>query len=241
MTFAGGGTNPAHGRDPATMLAVPPPYYPVPGGLGQPPGMMYCNPYLPPLLPPPYTQNAAAAARPQACPALGTTIAVGPNGQLYQYISGLNNSNRLPCPPPVVDPDFPAANHINSTGGAGVEPGFNYFFPTEHAKVIVLKCTVPPWTLGAGSYSDTVMPFHAAVVPAGVTMAELLVGFGATNPDKGRNQFWECYPQGGGAWGWREHVTGDDEVMMARTVRDMGWVEKRDGCARTVYLWISKG
>jgi hypothetical protein len=67
-----------------------------------------------------------------------------------------------------------------------------------------------------------------------------LVGFGADNPYKAKNQFWEVYPQGGGAWGWKEHVTGDDKVMMARTVRDMGWVEKRDGVVQTVYLWITK-
>jgi hypothetical protein len=163
---------------------------------------------------------------------------MSPNGQLFQYMSGLNNSNRFPAPAPVVDPDFPAANHINSTGGAGVEPGYNYFFPTEHAKVIVLKCAVPPWTLVPGTYGD--IPFHAAKVPANITMAELLVGFGADNPDKAKNQFWEVYPQGGGAWGWKEHVTGDDKVMMARTVRDMGWVEKRDGVVQTVYLWITK-
>ncbi|KAK4121994.1 hypothetical protein N657DRAFT_576921 [Parathielavia appendiculata] len=219
------------------MLTVPPQYYPVQGGLGQPPMMMYCNPYLPPLAPPPYTQLPASLAAPAGL-TLGTTLAVGPNGQLYQYISGFNNSNRFPVSAPVIDPDFPAANHINSTGGAGVEPGFNYFFPTEHAKVIVLKCSAPPWTLVPGTYSD--IPYHAAKVPANITLAELLVGFGATNPDKARNQLWECYPQGGGAWGWKEHVTGDDVIMMARTVRDMGWVEKRDGCVQTVYLWITK-
>lgn len=262
MNFPGVGLNPAFGRDPGppppfaplggappppdfgppppgTMMTVQPPYYPFMGAPGMPcmpgipghhPMMVYANPFFPP--PPPYT------AGPTPGPSLGSTVAIDAQGLCYQYISGLNGSGRLPQPTPVVDPDFPAANHINSTGGAGVESGFNYFFPTEHAKVIVLKCAVPPWTLVPGTYGD--LPFHAAKIPANITMAELLVGFGAQNPEPAKNQFWEVYPQGGGKWGWKEHCTGDDEIMMARTVRDMGWVEKREGTAPTVYLWISK-
>ncbi|KAK4132706.1 hypothetical protein BT67DRAFT_443611 [Trichocladium antarcticum] len=181
---------------------------------------------------------AAMAAPAPPHPRLGSTIATDHKGQAYQYISGLNGSNRFPQPAPAIDPDFPAANLINSTGGVGAEPGYNYFFPTQHAKVVVLKCAVPPWTLVPGTYAS--IPFHAAKVPANITMAELLVGFGADNPDKGRNQVWEVYCQGGGRWGWREHLRGDDEVMMVRTVREMGWVENRDGDVPTVYLWITK-
>ncbi|AEO59769.1 hypothetical protein MYCTH_2067913 [Thermothelomyces thermophilus ATCC 42464] len=212
------------------------PYY-YPSGPAPPqPVIFYGPPCYPP---PPYTPSAVVGGpQQQQQVGYGAAVAVDAQGVVYQYVSGLAGSGRFPGPAPVVDPDFPAANHINSTGGAGVEPLFNYFFPTEHAKVIVLKCPVPPWTLVAGTYAD--LPFHAAKVPANVTMAELLVGFGADNPDKARNQFWEVYPQGGGKWGWKEHCTGDDEVMMARTVRDMGWVEKRDGAVQTVYLWISK-
>lgn len=237
---------------PGTIMAVQTPYYAMPSmgmphipGIAMPllPGLppqmypYYTNPYYAAAAPPPYT--AAPPGMPGGPPhQLGTAMAVDAQGQVYQYVSGLNGSGRFPQPAPVVDPDFPAANHINSTGGAGAEPGFNYFFPTEHAKLIVLKCAVPPWTLVPGSYGD--LPFHAAKVPANVTMAELLVGFGAENPEKAKNQFWEVYPKGGGKWGWKEHCTGDDEIMMARTVRDMGWVEKREGTVPTVYLWISK-
>jgi hypothetical protein len=160
-------------------------------------------------------------------------------GGLYQYISGLNGTNRHPQPAPPTDPTFPAANLLNATGGAGAEPGYNYFFPTEHAKVVVLKCSIPPWKLVPGTYRD--IPFHACKVPANITMAELLVGFGANNPDKGKNQFWEVYPQGGGRWGWKEHVVGDDQLMINKSVREMGWVEKRaDGELPTIYLWITK-
>ncbi|SPQ24491.1 2211c03b-9649-4b6e-bda1-68ee055d1c98 [Thermothielavioides terrestris] len=231
MSYPYGGYNPVFGRDPGTTRTLPPGYFPV---AGIPDWAVCYQPFFP--APPPY---APAAPAPAPGPILGTTFAVDANGQLYQYISGLNGSGRFPQPPPVIDPDFPAANLINSTGGAGAEPGYNYFFPTEHAKVIVLKCPVAPWTLGPQDPKASI-PFHACMVPANVTMAELLAGFGATNPDKEKNQLWEVYPQGGGKWGWKEHCRGDDAVMMARTVRDMGWVEKRDGVLPTVYLWITK-
>lgn len=263
MNFAGGGHNPVFGRDPGppppsaplTGPSPPPDNGPPPPGTtrtdpapaGQPfyaipatqpgnaPIMAYWYGYYPAV------SGAILHAAPAPAPAaaIGTAIAVDEQGRAYQYISGLNGSGRHPQPAPVVDPDFPAANLINSTGGAGAEPGYNYFFPTQHAKVVVLKCATPPWTLVPGTYGS--IPFHACKVPASVTMAELLAGFGADNPDRARNQLWEVYPQGGGRWGWREHLCGDDDVMMARTVRDMGWVEKRDGAVQTVYLWISKG
>ncbi|KAL2163300.1 hypothetical protein VTH06DRAFT_5357 [Thermothelomyces fergusii] len=243
---------PAHGvwMPPGVSITVPVAagmgmsYYYPPGPAASHPVMIYGSPCYPP---PPYTPSSGVAGGPQTqlqqqaqqqTAGYGAAVAVDAQGVAYQYVSGLAGSGRFPGPAPAVDPDFPAANHVNGTGGAGVEPGFNYFFPTEHARVIVLKCPVPPWTLAAGTYAR--LPFHAAKVPAGVTMAELLVGFGADNPDKARNQLWEVYPQGGGRWGWKEHCRGDDDVMMARTVRDMGWVEKRDGEVQTVYLWISK-
>ncbi|KAL2138868.1 hypothetical protein VTI28DRAFT_6088 [Corynascus sepedonium] len=248
---------------PGTVNTIPAPYYhmamsgmAIPGMPMQypPGGMPYAPNQLPhpmiyyghqcyPHPPPPYTPSAGALPplgmygnTPH--PQFGAAIAMDAQGMMYQYLSGLAGSGRFPQPAPPIDPDFPAANFINSTGGVGVEPLTNYFFPTEHAKIIVLKCAVPPWTLVPGTYAD--IPFHAAVVPSNVTMAELLVGFGADNPDKAKNQFWEVYPQGGGKWGWKEHCTGDDEIMMARTVRDMGWLEKREGRIQTVYLWISK-
>ncbi|KAK4235884.1 hypothetical protein C8A03DRAFT_17416 [Achaetomium macrosporum] len=229
MSFPGGGHNPAFGRDPGTTRTVEQHvYYGIPGVLPHFPTMVYYYPGYYPA--PPYT--APYAARPP----LGAAYGIDETGQFYHYISGFNDSGRYPQPAPVIDPDFPAANLINGTGGAGAEPGFNYFFPTQHAKVHVLKCAEPPWRLAPG----TVPPYYKTYIPANVTVAELMMGFGAQNPDKAKNQLWEVYEQGGGCWGWKEHVTGDDEIMMARTVRDMGWCEKRNGHLPTTFLWFSK-
>jgi hypothetical protein len=209
-------------------------YYP---GYGGPP-----PPYgAPPYAAPPYGAPYAApyAAPYSAAPALGATYALDERGQLFHYISGFNGSGRYPQPAPVVDPDFPAANLINSTGGVGAEPGYNFFFPTRSAKIAVLKCPNPPWKVPPGTVpGDDLM--HKAHIPASVTIAELLVGFGCQNADKSKNQLWEVYEQGGGRWGWKEHITGDDEVMTARTVLDMGWCEERNGDVPVTYLWFSK-
>lgn len=250
-TYPGQGFNPLYGPDPgpppphSQMLAAtgPPPDTGPP-----PPGTTHTNIghhaqyyYPTPAFYPPYGGYYAQPAPPPPPHAVGAALALDASGRLYQYVSNLNGSGRVPQPgPPPTDPTFPAANLVNGTGGAGAEPGYNYFFPTEHAKVVVLKCAIPPWKLVPGTYAD--IPFHACKVPASVTMAELLVGFGADHPDRGRNQLWEVYPQGGGRWGWKEHLLGDDAEMMAKTVRDMGWVEKRaDGQVPTVYLWIVRG
>ena len=50
----------------------------------------------------------------------------------------------MPTRPPVANPDAPALNMTNSTGGLGAEPGYNYFFPAVHTKLHVIKSRVPP-------------------------------------------------------------------------------------------------
>jgi len=191
------------------------------------------------------TALAAQPAQPQAfagvgvgLPAngIGTTWAIDANGQYYQYVSGINNSGRVPQPAPLINPDFPAGNLINSTGGVGLEPGYNYFFQTDHANVVRLMCPTEPWKLQPGTYDA--IEFMPVKVPASTTMEQWFVGNGVDHPDKSLNQMWEVYPKGGGAWGWKEHIRGDDEVMMKRTVREMGWCEKRGGQLPTVYVWF---
>ncbi|KAK3306081.1 uncharacterized protein B0T15DRAFT_397975 [Chaetomium strumarium] len=249
MSIPSGGHNPAFGHNgpppPGTTRTVQPlVYYAIPrvGVFPRTPPMACYYPGYGP--PPPYAAAPYAAPYaalyPAAAPALGATYAIDGRGQVYQYISGFNGSGRYPQPAPPVDPTFPAANLINSTGGAGAEPGYNYFFPTRHAKVAVLKCPSPPWKVPPGTVPGVDDQMHKTHIPANVTIAEILAGFGCQNPDKAKNQLWEVYEQGGGRWGWREHITGDDEVMTARTVLDMGWCEVRNGDLPVTYLWLSK-
>ncbi|KAK4223691.1 hypothetical protein QBC38DRAFT_43957 [Podospora fimiseda] len=158
-------------------------------------------------------------------------------GQQFTYVSNLQNSGRIPVAPPNVDPHFPAAHFHNSLGGTGTEPGWDYFFPRQHAKVIVLKVESAPWEggLGAGQF-----PFYACHVPHCVTLKELMAGFGAKSTEQ--SAIHRVYPQGGGNWGHMEEVREDDRRVSRKTAGEMGWCRRdKDGELEVVYLWISRG
>ncbi|KAK3320328.1 hypothetical protein B0T19DRAFT_488445 [Cercophora scortea] len=176
-----------------------------------------------------YTGYPAPAAypliiqQPAVAQAVGTTFATTQvNQRAYQYTSGLHGSNRPPQAYPRVDPTMPAVNMNNSTGGVGCEPGYNYFFPPEHTKIHVLKCGAkPPWE----HRPNSVFEFHACHVPVNTTVAELMVGFGATNPDKKRNIITEVVQGGGGRWYRGVILMGNDKAALARTSSELAVVD----------------
>ncbi|KAK0659783.1 hypothetical protein QBC41DRAFT_360258 [Cercophora samala] len=182
------------------------------------------------------------------CGTIGATTGLDIYNRPYGYISGLHGTGRLPQPPPVVDPAFPAANLVNSTGGVGVEPGFNYFFPREHADVVVLLSAVAPWKLTEG-YER--LEFVTVKVPGNVTMGELMAGFGVVGGEvggaggtgAGTAGIYVVYQQGNGKWEHQESVRwGGDGRVMRRTVGEMGWCSKgREGRVRTRYIWVRRG
>lgn len=160
---------------------------------------------------------------------------------MYQYyaMGGLTGM-RLPQAPPKIDPTMPAANMTNSTGGVGCEPGYNYFFPAEHTKIHVLKTgATPPWQLPP----HFAQPFHAAHVPVSTTLAELLQGFGATNPVAKKNKCYEVVQGGNGKWYKGLCFNGDEKDAMKMTLKDLGWDRTRSGKPGekpVVYLYITK-
>ncbi|GKT90071.1 hypothetical protein Ct61P_07921 [Colletotrichum tofieldiae] len=97
---------------------------------------------------------------------------------------------------PALDPRNPAAQLSNSTGGTGCEPGYNYFFPAAHTKIHVFRTTQPPWQLPANAR----VPFAAFHVPVNTTLAEVLKGFGASNPNPKKNKCFEIVQAGNGKW-----------------------------------------
>ncbi|KAK4195290.1 hypothetical protein QBC40DRAFT_310782 [Triangularia verruculosa] len=166
---------------------------------------------------------------------IGCTTAIDHAGNPYSYVSGLHGTGRVPQPAPMTNPGFPAANLINSTGGAGIDPGYNYFFPTEHANVIVLKSKTAPWKLTQG-YDR--LDYWSVKIPGNVTMRELLVGFGAGK----RGAVYVVYQQGDGKWEHMESVEGRDEGAMRKSVREMGWLKRgRDGRVGVRYIWVVRG
>ncbi|OTB03249.1 hypothetical protein M426DRAFT_24035 [Hypoxylon sp. CI-4A] len=174
----------------------------------------------------------------------------GPNHQGPVYVvpqNGYNHpvpvfpgqENRLPNPHPVVNPDAPALNLMNSTGGVGCEPGYNYFFPPEHTKLHIIKSSTAPWRLPEGCS----MHFGAYHVPVNTTLRELMVGFGAQNPMPKKNRVTEVIQGGNGKWYRSVTFTGADSAQVNKKLQELGWDHTRTGRPGenpVVWLWITK-
>lgn len=231
MSFFAGGSNPAFGPD----RGGPPPtsQHPYGGGFGfaYPPRpasyypalyqqqQYYCNTY----------------GRPYFMPGQGgyTTATANPT----QFA----NTGQAPTGNPVINPSIPAVNMTNSTGGVGCEPGYNYFFPSEHTKVHVLTTgDTAPWQLEP----NFTVPFHACHVPVNTTIGQLLKGFGACNPDPEMNKVFEVHQGGNGRWYKGMSFRGDNDDDMAKTIKEVGWDQGRNGMPGgkpVVSLYIVKG
>ncbi|RDA88622.1 hypothetical protein CP532_5883 [Ophiocordyceps camponoti-leonardi (nom. inval.)] len=155
----------------------------------------------------------------------------------YQPNGTGNMLPRQTQPWPVIDPSMPAAQMTNSSGGVGCEPGYNYFFPAQHTKAHVFQSNTPPWRLPATAQ----LPFKASHIPCNTTFAELLKGFGCTNPSPKKNRVVEIVSCGGGKWYKGLEVNGADKTMMGKTIGEVGWDATRtgqDGQKPVVCLWF---
>ncbi|EXF73973.1 hypothetical protein CFIO01_05799 [Colletotrichum fioriniae PJ7] len=140
---------------------------------------------------------------------------------------------------PTLDPRNPAAHLSNSTGGTGCEPGYNYFFPAAHTKIHVFRTSTPPWQLPLNAR----IQFSAFHVPVNTTLAEVLKGFGATNPNPKKNKCFEIVQAGNGRWYKGLCFSGDDKEMMKKSVKEVGWDGERSGVPGgkpVVCVWLVK-
>lgn len=144
-------------------------------------------------------------------------------------------NQRFPQPHPRVSPDVPGLNMVNSTGGAGCEPGYNYIFHDEHTKIHVFRTKEPPWRAPRMNYS-----FAKFQVPTNTTIAELMLRFGACNPNPALNRIVEVIEGGGGRW-YRGMIFQGDQMDVQKTLKDCGWDRSRSGREKAVvWLWITK-
>ncbi|KAI9147608.1 hypothetical protein HJFPF1_12637 [Paramyrothecium foliicola] len=242
-----GGWNPVTGRDSAGSRPSFAPYgTPLPG-----PGQAY----IPHFGGPGHNQGPEAQYYPFSNITYGTAF-IGPPGAPvgayaamptpYGIMPGQVPGNYAPQPPavsyqpngagnllprqpqqawPSIDPAMPAAQMTNSTGGLGCEPGYNYFFPAEHTKLHVFRSEVAPWRLPP----QTQITFSAVHVPCNTTCAELLRGFGCTNPVPKKNHCFEIMSGGSGKWYRGIDICGADKDMMKTTIKDVGWDQTRSG------------
>ncbi|KAK1980881.1 hypothetical protein LZ30DRAFT_782424 [Colletotrichum cereale] len=213
-------------------------------GGGGAPGYGNYYPYQPSPYPYQYPSHPAAAAAPVPYP--GSTAYAWPHAQPGGYATyplqpggqaaqGARAAQGLPA----LDPRNPAAQLSNSTGGTGCEPGYNYFFPAAHTKIHVFRTAQPPWQLPANAR----VPFAAFHVPVGTTLAELLRGFGASNPNPKKNKCFEIVQAGNGRWYKGLCFAGDDKDMMKKCVAEVGWDAGRTGLPGqkpVVCVWLVK-
>ncbi|TDZ60910.1 NADH-dependent flavin oxidoreductase nadA [Colletotrichum trifolii] len=146
---------------------------------------------------------------------------------------------RGPQVPPALDPRNPAVQLNNSTGGTGCEPGYNYFFPAAHTKLHVFRSSEAPWQLPANAN----IQFAAFHVPVNTRFAEILKGFGATNPNPKKNKVFEIVSNGNGKWYKGLCFAGDDKDAMKQTIGEVGWDETRTGQPHekpVVCIWVVK-
>ncbi|KAK0724545.1 hypothetical protein B0H67DRAFT_482129 [Lasiosphaeris hirsuta] len=118
---------------------------------------------------------------------------------------------------------LPGINFVNSTGGIGCEPGYNYLFPREHTKIHVLNTVVAPWRLDP----TAAIEIAACHVPASMTMLDLAFALGATIPEK--TKICEVVKGGEGKWYPGLQVFGDRPAEMRKTCKEMGWNAGRTG------------
>ncbi|KAI1097884.1 hypothetical protein F4804DRAFT_146546 [Jackrogersella minutella] len=229
QTF-GEGWNPQYGMDP-NANARRPTGNAIPGGVPTFPGVGNANHFM--------NRNPLASGAVPGPNNQGPVYVIPQNGYNHAVPVFPGQESRLPNPHPVVNMDAPALNLNNSTGGVGCEPGYNYFFPPEHTKLHVIKSSIAPWRLPEGMS----MHFGAYHVPVNTTLAELLVGFGATNPCPKKNKITEIIQGGNGKWYRGITFSGDKDSAMIKTLRDLGWDRTRTGRPGekpVIWLWITK-
>ncbi|KAI0912767.1 hypothetical protein F4823DRAFT_152076 [Ustulina deusta] len=186
------------------------------------------------------TMNMGAYGPPGAYPSVGFAQGQVPGYSWPQYgqygAHGYYPNQRVPQPHPRVSSDVPGMNMVNSTGGAGCEPGYNYIFHDEHTKIHVFKTQEPPWRAPLMHYS-----FAKFQVPTNTTIAQLMARFGACNPDAKLNRITEVVEGGNGRWYRGMIFQGDQEADINRTLKDCGWDRSRSGREKAVvWLWVTK-
>lgn len=126
--------------------------------------------------------------------------------------------------------DAPGINLYNSTGGIGLEPGYNYIFPDSHIFVHVLKSSIPPWQLEGTEEIE----YQAHKVPSCVSVGTMMKGFGCDNEDKKKNVLYEVVQAGNGKWYRGISVNGGEGKKTDKAVGEMGW--STDGDVTWLYF-----
>ncbi|CAJ2509690.1 Uu.00g147160.m01.CDS01 [Anthostomella pinea] len=186
----------------------------------------------------PYAMGQQSYPIPAAPNGLSPAYVVPSNGYAPPVPFWQNTPARLPQPHPVVDYTTAGFNMVNSTGGAGCEPGYGYVFHGEHTKVHIIKSSRAPWRSSGMSFH-----FIAAHIPVNTTIGELMVGFGACDSVPKKNKLCEVLRGGNGQWYRGMIFAGDEREDLKKTLKQVGWDGSRNGQwgqKPVVWLWVTK-
>ncbi|KAI1170607.1 hypothetical protein F4777DRAFT_106903 [Nemania sp. FL0916] len=154
---------------------------------------------------------------------------------VYSSAQYVQSQGRYPQPHPVVSSNAPGINMVNSTGGAGCEPGYNYLFYHDHTKIHVFLCQEPPWRASGKDF-----PYVRFQVATNTTIEQLMKGFGACNQNPTKNRITEVYQDGSGGW-VRGVIFQGDNPQIKKTLKECGWDGTRTGREKpVVWLWVTK-
>jgi hypothetical protein len=141
---------------------------------------------------------------------------------------------------PFTNHGFPGIHLRNQTGGVGLEPGYDYYFPKEHCKIHVFKTVEKPWHCTVNGHDNST---HVKLyVPVNTNIKEMMQNLGCTNDDPKKNILYELTEKGNGQWSTGLRITGDNKDMTKKTIGDMGWNSKRTGLPGeqpVVWLWLT--
>jgi hypothetical protein len=143
-----------------------------------------------------------------------------------------------PAAAPFTDHGFPGIHLRNHTGGVGLEPGYDYFFPKENCKIHVFKTVEKPWQCTVHGHDNST---HVKLyVPVNTNVKDLMQNLGCTNDDPKKNILYELAEKGSGQWSTGLRIVGDNKDMMKKTIGDLGWNSKRTGYEQAVvWLWLT--
>ncbi|KAI1264755.1 hypothetical protein F5Y18DRAFT_78166 [Xylariaceae sp. FL1019] len=157
---------------------------------------------------------------------------------LYGGHGNTHGDLRAPTAHPRLDPRFPGMNVVNATGGAGLEPGYNYLWHNDHAKIHVFTTKSPPWRAAGAN-----LPYVRFYVPTNTKMGELMDRLGATNKNPKKNRIVEVTEGGNGNWYSGSIFNGAELEDTDKDLKSLGWDRSCSGLPGKrppIWIWVTK-
>ncbi|TVY73236.1 hypothetical protein LSUE1_G009163 [Lachnellula suecica] len=163
---------------------------------------------------------------------------------MYNYPNYQNGmpGQTFPAPAPRTDHGYPGIHLRNYTGGVGMQPGYDYLYPTNHAMIHVIKGKTPPWQSGTILHSWDNNMHTKLLVATCMTVEMLMKGLGLDNKEAKKNVVYEVTESGNGKWSKGLTINGDGDKCK-KAIAEYGWNEKRTGQPGqppVVWLWATK-